>query len=169
MQKKGSLKAFNSKVNKVRKGSFPQVDFLAYVAPCTLGASGGVAAYRASLACCATAFLPAAVRGMSGTLPLSPGLHFLYLLTPQPSPIFICLTFDLVVGFDGLHVPFFALCFCHPDSATPFGSVTLLRLIRLYSFFPFFPLSTTSTTSRLWITITTSLLWSRVQNLPEAP
>ena len=79
------------------------------------------------------------VRGMSGTLPLSPGLLFSYLLTPPPSPIFICLTFDLVVGFDDLHVPFFALCFCHPDSATPFGSITLLRLIRLYSFFPFFP------------------------------
>ena len=76
------------------------------------------------------------VRGMSGSLPLSPGL--LSFTTPHHHrhPISICSSFDLVVvGFDGLHVPFFALCFCHPDSATPFGSVTLLRLIRLCSFF----------------------------------
>ena len=76
---------------------------------------------------------------MSGTLPLSPGLHF---LTSHTTTVTNLHLLDLRPRrrFDGLHVPFFALCFCHPDSATPFGSVTLLRLIRLYSFFPFFPL-----------------------------
>ena len=80
------------------------------------------------------------VRGMSGTLPLSPGLFSFTTQPPPPSAHLNFSSFDLVVvGFDGLHVPFFALCFCHPDSATPFGSVTLLRLIRLCSFFcPFF-------------------------------
>ena len=97
-----------------------------------------MAAYRTSLACCATAFLPAPGQGYEwNSSPLSWLASFLTYSLHHHHQSSICLTFDLVVGFDGLHVPFFALCFCHPDSATPFGSITLLRLIRLYSFFPF--------------------------------
>ena len=148
MNNKESLKAFNSKGSL--EGSFPVefsrmlplVRYLSYLR----GSWGKWRRIERALHV-ALPFLPAAGQGYEWN---SPPLSWLALLplTPPPSPFSICSSFDLVVvGFDGLHVPFFALCFCHPDSATPFGSVTLLRLIRLCSFFfALFPLLTTSTT-----------------------
>ena len=74
------------------------------------------------------------VRGMSGTLPLSPGLHSFHSHHHRHQSQFARASTSSSSALTA-YIPFFALCFCHPDSATPFGSITLLRLIRLCSFF----------------------------------